>query len=97
MNWIITILYNNLELTKHAIDTFRAQDIEGGVNILVIDNGSSDGTHQWLHTQPDLIVIYNPVNSVSNAWNRGLGWLFERKWKEGKPQEPMADWRSSKP
>tara|TARA_R110002060_G_scaffold18018_2_gene24894 strand:- start:195 stop:1058 length:864 start_codon:yes stop_codon:yes gene_type:complete len=84
-NWIITLTYNNLALTKAAINSFRSQDIEGGVKVLVVDNGSSDNTRSWLHTQPDLTVIFSPVNSVAGGWNKGLRWLFESKWIEGKP------------
>jgi len=79
-NWILTLAYNNLHLTQAAINSFRAQDIEGGLQILVVDNGSTDNTRAWLHTQPDLTVIFNPVNSVANGWNRGLRWLFGSQW-----------------
>ena len=89
-NWILLLTYDNLDLTKAAIDTFRAQDIEGGVEILVVDNGSSDNTRQWLHTQPDLNVIFHDTNSVSGGWNTGLRWLFNTYWKEGKPAPSRA-------
>ena len=89
-NWILLLTYDNLDLTKAAIDTFRAQDIEGGVEILVVDNGSSDNPRQWLHTQPDLSVIFHDTNSVSGGWNTGLRWLFNTYWKEGKPAPSRA-------
>lgn len=92
-HWIICVLYNNLSLTKAAIQSFKAQDIEGGVQVLVVDNGSQqDNTVQWLATQPDLITIHNPTNSVAGAWNKALKWLFEPKWMDGQPLPPIADY-----
>jgi GT2 family glycosyltransferase len=78
MNWIICPVRNNLSLTKEAVRTFRAQDIEGGVHILIIDNGSTDGTGRWLSTQRDIFTLMNrPGMSVAASWNRGLEFAFE--------------------
>lgn len=77
VNWIVILTKNNLTLTQKAIASLRGQDIEGGVQILVVDNDSSDGTVRWLGTQKDLVTILNkPENSVAGAWNQALDWLF---------------------
>jgi len=77
MNYIICPVRNNLELTKKAVRTFRAQDI-GDVEIVVVNNDSTDGTMQWLDGQDDLIVIhFTPPMSVAFSWNRALEFVFK--------------------
>jgi GT2 family glycosyltransferase len=46
MNPIVMICYNNLELTKQAVESALVQDIE--IELVVVNNGSTDGTRQWL-------------------------------------------------
>lgn len=83
MNWIVVPVRNNLPLTREAVRTFKAQDIEGGVQILVIDNGSTDGTAQWLATQHNVFTLVNqPGMSVAASWNRGLEFVFGSYPKE---------------
>ena len=84
-NWIVCPVRNNLHLTKKAIKTFRRQDIEGGVKIIVINNASSDGTTAWLDAQKDLFVIHaNPPMSVAESWNAALRLVFDQE------QEPYC-------
>lgn len=79
MNPVICPLRNNLHLTRKAIATFHAQDIAGGVEVLVINNDSSDGTAAWLAAQRGLWQIHShPAMSVAQSWNRGLQWAWER-------------------
>lgn len=89
-NWVVTLTRNNLDLTKRAIESFRAQDI-GDVKILVVENDSSDNTANFLATQPDLTVIYNkPQAGVAGGWNQALRWLMNPKWRtDVKPPMPM--------
>jgi len=75
MNPIIVLARNNLHLTKKAIASFRKQDIP--VEILLVDNQSTDGTSQWANTQSDLGYIYNdPPKSFAASWNQGLWYWF---------------------
>src|SRR5439155_13644267 len=77
LNPIITTCRNNLHLTRKAIKTFEAQDIDSGVYILIIDNASTDGTAQFLQTKRNLATIhFNPPLSVAESWNRGLEFVF---------------------
>ena len=49
-------VFNRLALTRQAIDSLRKQrDVD--VRIVVIDDGSADGTAEFLATQQDLIVL----------------------------------------
>ena len=47
-NAVLLVTYNNLALTKEAVDSVMAQDIEGGVELWFVDNGSTDGTFEWI-------------------------------------------------
>ena len=83
MNWILTIAHNALLLTRNAVATFLAQDIEGGVKLLVINNASSDNTVQWLTSiasKDDRIhtMHFSDQRSVAECWNRGLAWIFSQ-------------------
>lgn len=76
---ILCPVRNNLHLTRKAIKTFRDQDIAGGVEILVVNNASTDGTTEWLNSQSDLQVIHKMTPySVAKSWNTGLEFLFSR-------------------
>lgn len=46
----LVVAFNNLELTKKAVESLQRQDI-GPMNIYFFDNGSSDGTFQWAKDQ----------------------------------------------
>ena len=49
-------VFNRLELTRRIVEDLRAQ--RGcEVRIVVIDDASTDGTKEWLATQPDIVTI----------------------------------------
>jgi GT2 family glycosyltransferase len=79
MNPVIMLTLNNLALTKKAVASVLAQDIEGEVDLLVIDNGSTDGTQRWLASKVDFqVAIPDPPMSVAAAWNMGLKYFFQQ-------------------
>lgn len=49
-NPVMLCCYNNLSLTKDAVASVFAQDIP--VELWVVDNGSTDGTWEWLQSLP---------------------------------------------
>lgn len=76
MNPILIPVHNGLWMTKGAVRTALAQDI-GDVEVLLVNDGSDDGTVQWAALQPVRVISYAPrVPSVAYAWNRGLETLF---------------------
>jgi glycosyltransferase involved in cell wall biosynthesis len=78
MNLIICPVRNGLAMTQAALGTFLSQDI-GDILVSFIDNGSVDGTTQWIWSQPQEQVIstyHNPPLSVSESWNSVLNHVF---------------------
>lgn len=69
---VIIPVCNQLNYTRTCLETLRQDGIENG-QIIVIDNGSTDGTADYLRMFPELKVITNPVNrGCGPAWNQGL-------------------------
>lgn len=75
-NWVVMLTRNNLHLTREAFASIEAQDLVG-IHILVVDNGSTDGTVNWLASKRHIMTILNrPQKGVAAAWNQALTWLF---------------------
>lgn len=76
MNPCLILTRNNLSLTKRCVESIKNQDIE--TLIILFDNGSTDGTTQWIVGQQGILSTLVPTNiGVSAAWNQGLGMLFD--------------------
>lgn len=58
---IIILTLNNLEYTKRCIESIRKYTLEP-YEIIVVDNGSKDGTIEYLESQADIKLIKNPTN-----------------------------------
>lgn len=67
---IIIVAVNCLEYSKQTIDSIKTKhDYE----IIFIDNGSTDGTKDWLSSRPDIISYKNPiVSGLAACWNLGI-------------------------
>lgn len=73
MTSIIIPTYNGLTLTRSCIESIRRHSRPGTYEIIVVDNGSTDGTFAWLRSQPDVRVIRNDANEgFPRACNQGL-------------------------
>jgi N-acetylglucosaminyl-diphospho-decaprenol L-rhamnosyltransferase len=68
---VIIPLYNQLRYTQLCLDSLRTHGA-AGARILLIDNGSSDGTGEYLAHCEDVAVIANQENlGCAGAWNQG--------------------------
>ena len=68
---------NGLAYTRAALPTLLAQDI-GDVDLLMIDNDSTDGTGEFCRAQQGVLYHHQrPALSVAASWNKGLRFLFE--------------------
>lgn len=74
MNPVLTLCRNNLQLTKRFAGSVLAQDIS--TRLFFVDNGSSDGTKEWLSAFDGLAFSQN--KGVSYGWNVGLSTLFNQ-------------------
>ena len=67
---IIVPVYNQLVFTKGCLDSIRKYSEP--TEIIIVDNGSSDGTKEFLAAYPDIIVITNNDNrGFASACNQG--------------------------
>lgn len=70
---IIILSYNALEYTKLCIESIRKHTPKGSYELIVIDNGSKDGSAQWLKEQDDIQLILNKDNvGFPKGCNQGL-------------------------
>ena len=79
MNLIVMPVLTNQAMTERCLRTLVVQDI-GGVQVLAIDNGSTDGCASWLRTLRDPIITqrYARTRSLHVVWNEALRWAFEK-------------------
>lgn len=70
---IIIPACNGLALTRSCIDSIRRHTRPETYEIIVVDNGSTDGTTEWLQSQPDIRLIRNSANEgFPRACNQGM-------------------------
>src|SRR5665213_254369 len=72
----VVVTHNRLQLLTECIDALRKQTHRLD-KILVINNGSSDNTADWLNEQPDLAVITQDNRGPGDAFGKGIQWGFE--------------------
>lgn len=68
---IVMCVYENLHLTQRAVENLRGIDIP--IELIVIDNGCTDGTGDWLKSQLVKVITNEENRSIMPAWNQGLG------------------------
>jgi len=67
---IVIPAYNQLMFTKGCLDSIRKYSEP--TEIIIVDNGSSDGTKEFLAAHPDIIIITNNDNrGFAGACNQG--------------------------
>lgn len=68
---VITATVNRRDLLRRAIESVLAQGL-AGVEHIIVDNVSTDGTAEMLAGYPHLTVITEPDRCLYEAWNKGL-------------------------
>ena len=60
---IIILTWNGLDYTRACLESLRAHTaLETGVEVIVVDNGSTDGTPGYLRGLPWVTLIENGRN-----------------------------------
>lgn len=76
---VVLPVFNQLEYTRGCVDSL-APDIAGGVELIVVNNGSTDGTEAYLSSLRGAKVARNESNlGCAKAWNQGVH-LSTREW-----------------
>jgi GT2 family glycosyltransferase len=67
------LTWNGLEVTQNCIASLRERTKGVDYQLVVVDNGSSDGTLEWLRAQPDIKLIANQQNlGFTRGNNQGI-------------------------
>jgi GT2 family glycosyltransferase len=70
---IVILTWNSRALLEACLAALPAATAPEATEVIVVDNGSEDGTDAVLAAHPDLIVLRNPRNrGVAPARNQGL-------------------------
>jgi len=76
----IVVTYNRIELLKRLLNSLRNQT-ENCHDIIVVNNGSTDGTKEWLETQVDLIVINQDNKGGAGGFYAGMKYAYEHGYE----------------
>ena len=72
----VVVTYNRLSLLKECITALRNQTKHPDA-ILVINNGSTDATSQWLQSQKDLLFITQNNTGSGGGFKTGIKWAYK--------------------
>lgn len=67
---VIIPTFNRLDLLKETVASVKNQTYRD-FEIIVVDDGSSDGTAEWLDSQPDLRVLHQTNSGIAASRNNG--------------------------
>lgn len=71
----VVVTYNRKQLLSECIQALRNQT-KPLDKILVINNGSTDATEQWLHEENDIELINQSNCGSAGGFNKGIEWAF---------------------
>jgi rhamnopyranosyl-N-acetylglucosaminyl-diphospho-decaprenol beta-1,3/1,4-galactofuranosyltransferase len=72
------LTHNRLELLKECVGSLRKQTRVPD-EIIIVNNGSTDGTAEWLSSQKDLFVVTQPDNGSSGGFLTAIKTGYERQ------------------
>lgn len=75
----VVVTYNRKALLSECITALRNQSRPLDA-ILIVNNGSTDGTDEWLANQPGLFFINQNNTGSSGGFSTGINWAYENKY-----------------
>ncbi|MBK7433229.1 MAG: glycosyltransferase family 2 protein [Chitinophagaceae bacterium] len=73
----VVVTYNRQALLSECIDALRRQTRSLDA-ILVINNGSTDSTEEWLKTQSDVFFVSQRNVGSSGGFSTGINWAYQK-------------------
>jgi len=77
---IVVVTYNRLQLLKEVVDSLRAQTMKD-YDIVIVNNGSTDGTSNWLEKQTDIITITQDNLGGAGGFHTGMKYVAEHGYE----------------
>lgn len=79
----VVVTFNRLELLKECIAALQAQTHQLA-KIIVVNNGSTDGTQEWLQNEPGVLTItqenrggaFGFYTGIKTAFEQGYEWIW---------------------
>lgn len=71
----VVVTYNRLQLLKRNLDCLRQN--KPLTSIVVVNNGSTDGTSEWLAEQPDIKVLSQANVGGAGGFYTGIQYAFQ--------------------
>lgn len=75
---VIVVTFNRKDLLKKCISSLRNQSVPLS-DIIVVNNGCTDGTKDWLEEQSDLISLHQQNLGGAGGFYAGMHYCYERK------------------
>lgn len=93
----VVVTYNRLNLLKECITALNNQTRKPDA-ILIVNNGSTDDTSQWLQTQQELLVITQSNVGSGGGFETGIKWAYKNGYSwiwcmddDGYPKEDALE------
>lgn len=93
----VVVTYNRQALLSECITALRNQTRQLDA-ILVVNNGSTDSTEQWLQSQPDLFFVSQKNVGSSGGFSTGINWAYKNNYSwiwcmddDGYPKEDALE------
>lgn len=77
---IVVVTHNRIELLKDVIESIRQQTFTD-FDVVVVNNGSTDGTADWLSGQDDVITITQENLGGAGGFNTGMRYVAEHGYE----------------
>ncbi len=73
-------VFNRLAMTQELVASLRQQELDEPLHLIIVDDGSTDGTAQWLAEQSDIAVL---KGDGSLFWGGAVDLAFTSLMNEG--------------